>query len=54
MMLDGGPERPWAEGESRGSHSIFISRNLDCGVLLAGLPSCITSPAHSAYWPLTG
>lgn len=54
LMLDGGPERLWGEGESPGSSSIFIGRNLDRGVLLAGLCSCVTSPNCSASWPLTG
>ena len=53
-MLDGVPKRLWDEGESPGSSSISIGRNLDRGVLLAGLCSCVTSPNFSASWPLTG
>jgi len=48
MMLGGGPERPWAAGEPCGSLGVFIGRNLDRVVLLAGLRSCVASPARSA------
>ena len=54
IVLDGGPERFWAEGESHDKRSVFIGRNLDRGVLLAGLRSWIVSPAHSASWLLNG
>ena len=47
MMLAGSPERPWAEWESRGSRSALIGRNLDRGVLLARLRSCVASPVRS-------
>ena len=54
MMLDGGPERFWAEGESHDKRGVFIGRNLDRGVLLAGPRSSVVLPAHSARWLLTG
>ncbi len=47
MMLDGGPDRPWAPDEPRKSRLVFIGRNLDRGALLAGLRSCIASPVPS-------
>ncbi|MCY4588213.1 MAG: GTP-binding protein [Bryobacterales bacterium] len=47
MMLDGGPDRPWALDEPRKSRLVFIGRNLDREALLAGLRSCIASPAPS-------
>ena len=47
MMLDGGPDRPWAPDEPRKSRLVFIGRNLDREALLAGLRSCIASPAPS-------
>ncbi len=48
MMLHGGPERLWVEGDSRGSLGVFIGRNLDRGVLLARLHCCVASSARSA------
>lgn len=44
MLLDGGPDRPWADGELRASRIVFIGRNLDRAALLAGLRSCIARP----------
>lgn len=54
MMPDGGPGRFWAKGESHDKRSVFIGRNLDRGVLLAGLRSWIVLLLHSARWLLNG
>ena len=54
LMLDGGPEQPKNEGESPGSSSVSIGRNLDRGVLLAGLCSCVNPyppPPHGGRSP---
>ena len=47
MMLDGGPNRPWAPDEPRKSRLVCIGRNLEREALLAGLRSCMASPAPS-------
>lgn len=44
MMLDGGPDRPWAPDEPRKSRLVFIGRNLDRELLLAGFRSCVAGP----------
>ncbi|WP_268798748.1 CobW family GTP-binding protein [Pseudomonas huanghezhanensis] len=40
MLLDGGPDRPWREGEQRKSDIIFIGRNLDRAALTKGFEGC--------------
>ena len=47
MMLDGGPDRPWAPGEDRTSRLVFIGRGLDREALLTGFRSCIAAPVHA-------
>lgn len=44
MVLDGGPDRPWAPDEPRKSRLVFIGRNLDRELLLAGFRSCVAEP----------
>lgn len=47
MMLDGGPDRPWAPDEDKTSRLVFIGRNLDREALLVGFRSCASVPAHT-------
>jgi G3E family GTPase len=41
MIFDGREDRPWREGERRGSDLVFIGRHLDRAELIAGFESCI-------------
>lgn len=54
MVLDGGPDREWEDGEERGSRLVFIGRNLDRETLLAGFQSCVARPAPEAASPAVG
>ncbi len=36
MLIDGGPGKPWADGETRDSKLVFIGRDLDTMDLQAG------------------
>lgn len=47
MVLDGGPDRPWAPDEAGKTRLVFIGRNLEREAFPAGLRSCIASPAPS-------
>jgi len=47
MMLDGGPDRPWAPEEDQTSRLVFIGRDLDREALLAGFRSCAAVPVHT-------
>jgi G3E family GTPase len=40
MIFDGREDRPWREGETRGSDLVFIGRHLDRAELVAGFESC--------------
>lgn len=40
MVLEGDWQRPWHEGETRGSRLVFIGRGLDAAALQAGLDGC--------------
>lgn len=46
MMLDGGPDRPWAPDEDTTSRLVFIGRDLDREALLTGFRSCAAVPVH--------
>ena len=40
MLFDGGPGKPWREGEVRNSKFVLIGRNLDEAALRAGFEAC--------------
>ena len=41
MLFDGGPGKPWREGEARDSKFVLIGRNLDEAALRAGFEACL-------------
>jgi G3E family GTPase len=41
MLLDGAPDRPWRDDESRTNRVVFIGRNLDRQALESGLRACL-------------
>jgi len=46
MVLEGDWQRPWRDGEIRGTRLVFIGRGLDAAALQAGLASCVAAPAE--------
>jgi G3E family GTPase len=45
MLLEGEPQRYWAENEPRRSRLVFIGRKLDTAELQAGFDACAASAA---------
>ena len=41
MILDGGHQRPWKEGEPRESRIVFIGRNLPEQAIRTGFAACL-------------
>ena len=41
MLIDGGPGKPWKDGETRDSKLVFIGRDLDTTELKAGFAACV-------------
>ena len=47
-LLEGDWQRPWHDGEPRGSRLVFIGRRLDASALQAGLDACAAAAASAA------
>jgi G3E family GTPase len=45
MLLEGEPQRPWGERETRSTRLVFIGHDLDAAALRQGLWSCIAARA---------